>query len=559
MELDFFNSEKMLRLTPVVRESTKIANEILSGEVSVFPKLSKVKVKRLSELWERKFEATPSTYALYVYALYPVSYLLNAYEVTEDSCYLSQALKLSLDFLDWESRGDKRINKKRMRILFGDHAISNRTRVLCYLACCLRSEGQDIPSQLVIALIKNGEYLSDIKNYSHYNHGLMMDLSLLSLLNTLEGLRIEYPSHYKVNLIARLRHSITRDLTEDGVHIENSPGYHFWMLGFLDKITNSLKTLDAELYSNAKTSLGKSYEYAKYITRPDGSVPAIGDTHSGVKYKPTKGLGSKYFRYANQVIFRSQTDSVWAHFASGYKTHVHKHCDNGSFILYSNGNEVFVDPGFLSFEKDEDSLRIKGSDFHNVVKPKNSEQIISPSDILSDNKSYINNSSDSKIIHYNASPEAEVAKARISEYSEGSIERTVVWFKPNAFFIYDMSNEVDEIRQVFNLADGLDVRFSKDFISVFDSDENEVCKIYQFDKNCLFNKDVGVIVSKGYVANALGSKSPNLRLFFDSNNGRFFTLIELPQGKLEESAVVLPENVADVDSELRDFFLKIRF
>lgn len=528
MAIDFFNSEKILRLTPITKETKEIADEILKGNVRVFPKLANVKVQGVSELWEMKFEASPSTYALYVYALYPLSYLLNAYELTEDKRYLDKAVSLALDFLDWEEVEKKQINKKRNKILFGDHAVSNRTQALCYLLCCLKNANCEVPEELTVALIRNGEYLADPENYSHYNHGLMMDLALLGLLNTFEKLKIEYPFHLKENLVARLQHSITRDLTEDGVHVENSPGYHFWMLGFLGKITHPLLALDKPLYLKARDALDKASEYATYITRSDGTVPAIGDTHAGVMYRPSKGLTSKYFKNADQVIFRSSDADVWAYFNSGYKTHVHKHSDNGSFNLYHKGQDIFIDPGFLNYEGGKDSFVIKSSSFHNTVVPMGKDQAIIEADLSVAKQSYKKNLSRSRIVGYTYGTEVEYALGIVADYPGVEVERLIVWIKPNIFLVFDSATPSEQdLEQVFHIAPGLIAKAGDDEVVLCSDNGHPVAKVVQYLADEYKSNSSAVSVLPAFYAKSFGVKADSQRVILRSSGRCLLTAIDL--------------------------------
>lgn len=159
-KINFLNSEKIFRLTPLSDDSVDVADQIIQKNVKVFPKLKNVLVDNLSDLWEMQFTSSPSTYCLYIYALYPVSYLLNAYEQTSDERYLEQAEELTLNFISWESK-EKLISEKKSKILYGDHAVSNRTQTMCYLVCCLWSCDKKIPQQVVETLLNNGNYLAD--------------------------------------------------------------------------------------------------------------------------------------------------------------------------------------------------------------------------------------------------------------------------------------------------------------------------------------------------------------------------------------------------------------
>lgn len=527
-KINFLNSEKIVRLTPLATDSVEVANEIIAKNVKVFPKLKNVTVENLSDLWEMQFPSSPSTYCLYIYALYPVSYLLNAFEETGEERYLTYAKDLALNFISWESK-KKNINAKKLKILYGDHSVSNRTQAMCYLACCLRSCGQEIPLTIVNALLDNGNYLADEDKYSHYNHGLMMDLALLGLLNTLNGLKISYPSALKCNLINRLQHSITRDITKDGVHIENSPGYHFWILSFLGKITAPLATLDQPLHDKAQDALCKVSEYAKYITRSDGSVPAIGDTHAGLKYKPTNGLTSKYYEDSNQVIFRSSEIDTWAHFSSGYKTHVHKHCDNGSFNLFHKGHDVFMDPGFLNYENTDDSQLIKSASFHNTAVPKGKEQFITSTELSVHNKRYSENLSHSRIVGFAKDAEMECALGIISDYSDVEIERLIVWLKPSVFVVFDtMTQSEDSFEQNFHISPTLRLSTNKDVVTLSSNvTGEEIAKVTQLTAQPSKESRLCFVDNSAFYSKSFGVKEGSQRLVFSASGEASLIAVEL--------------------------------
>lgn len=538
MAINFFNSEKILRVTPLAKDTEVVADNILAGDVRVFSKLPNVQVSALDELWEMKFESAPSTYALYVYALYPVSYLLNAYETTGGSGYLNNAAALAISFLDWELKSGKGINNKRKKILCGDHAVSNRTQVLCYLACCLTEERREINADIKAALLRNGEYLADIGNYSHYNHGLMMDLALLGLINTLEGLRFDYPSHLKVSLVERLQHSVTRDLTEDGVHIENSPGYHFWMLGFLGRITPALQNCHSHLYIQVQQLFKKATEYAEYITRPDGSVPAVGDTHAGVKYKTRKGLESKFFKHANQVVFRSPQDDLWAHLLSGYKTHIHKHSDNGSFTLHYKGKDLLVDPGFLNYESTEESRLIKSASFHNTACPEGKDQEIEKIKIVGEERDYAKNVNRSRVANFVQMEKVESAFAVVSDYGESSIERLVVWLKPNAFIVFDVIRGAESaIDQFYHIGPGLTVDANdKKEVRLFSGGVLQ-CTISPLSVEGLLSNSYEIEVLPGYISSSFNEKEGSTRIRMASKQGYVCSLITLGNVAVEKNVM----------------------
>ncbi|WP_444903975.1 heparinase II/III family protein [Microbulbifer sp. CnH-101-E] len=531
MKINFYNAEKILRLTPIGKKTISIADDILNNKVRLSPVLSNIQVNDLNELWEMRFESAQTTYSLYTYTFHPVSYLLNAYEVSENEVYLERAIAYVNSFIKWEAQEKKNITKSMRRVLLGDHAFSNRTQSLCYLLSCLIHANKKIPQYIISTLLSNGEYLSDICNYKHYNHGLMMDIALLGLVSTFEGNNISYPNHFKKNLISRLSHSLTRDLTEDGVHIENSPGYHFWILRFLKKLKEPLSVLDPSLHKKASCSLRKAQEYASLIVRPDGTVPTIGDTHAGVKYKCSKGLKSEFLRDANKVIFRDPTDKIWAYFSSGYKTHVHKHGDNGVFNLYYKGTDILIDPGFLNYENSINSLKLKKTSYHNTVRPKGENQTIRKVNIAIKNQSYKENIGGSEIIGFRDFGKYEIALARISDYDLCFIVRMICWIKPGVFLIYDQLEGISKgIEQYFHIGPELTLNVINQNVNLLNNNKKCICQIKQFTFDDESNYETDFPVAKiipSFHAKKFNLKKDSQRIVFESNKNYFLTMIQL--------------------------------
>lgn len=518
IKINFLSSENIIRLTGIKKDSIIIADQILEGSIRIFPTLSNIEIDGIDKLWEIGFKTAQTTYSLYTYALYPVSYLLNAYEVSGEEKYLENAAIISNSFINWVNSDNKNISNKRMGILFSDHAVSNRTQALCYLLVSLDKAGKDIPQNLIDQLINQGKYLSSIDNYTSYNHGLMMDLALLGLVNVLKGKKYSFPSFFQTNLLERLSNSLERDVTEDGVHIENSPGYHFWIMNFYKKIHNPLLGLDKELSEKCEKILNKSLEYAKYITRSDGSVPAMGDTHASLKYIPSKTLSSKFFSKSNIVIFRDLEDKVWASLNSGYKTHVHKHADDGSFNLFYKGQDIFFDPGFLNYENEEDSLLIKSASFHNTVKSTGEEMNIIKQDLdgKKEGKSYKENISESRIVGFYTDSQYEASLAVISGYSSGDIKRLVIFNRKGFFIIYDYcSNEKNSniYEQIFNINESSKVIIEKmGVVKIYSECGEELCTVEKINSSSI---DSNIpCVEESFFAEKFNMKSKSKRIVY---------------------------------------------
>lgn len=310
---------------------------------------------------------------------------------------------------------------------------------------------------------------------------------------------------------------MTRDLTSDGVHVENSPGYHFWILGFLRKISEPIYEIDRGLHERANMALSRAVEYGKYIARPDGTIPTIGDTHAGLRYSPSKGLKSKAFLDSNQVIFRDVSDDIWCFLGSGYKTHVHKHADNGSFILHYKGRDIFADSGFLNYEGTDESRAIKSVRFHNTVAPEGRDQTITKVDLTANGgiQSYGQNLSRSGLLSYGAEDSYEYAVVRISDYDDLELARAFVWIKGSGFFVYDvpLTPGPAKLEHFFNIGDGLRLQVSDAETSVYNQ-ETKVCVVRPLTVDD--RSSVEIAIEQAFFADGFSSKRDTDRLVIRS-------------------------------------------
>src|SRR5262249_36626964 len=90
---------------------------------------------------------------------------------------------------------------------------------------------------------------------------------------------------------------------EDGVHVENSPGYHISVSRIFSRIFSYLSGEgEEELREEIRTAMTSAMEFATHVMRPDGCLPTIGDTEEVTTTNPYLGFEAdewfKHFQYA---------------------------------------------------------------------------------------------------------------------------------------------------------------------------------------------------------------------------------------------------------------------
>ena len=298
--------------------------------------------------------------------------------------YLTDPLKntdifnyVKASFIHWIE-----LNKSNnTRFLWHDHAAALRfDNIVLWISFIIITDKQnlilDIQDEIFESILAHIQFLLDDKNYSkNTNHGFDQSFSLykfcLMQQNTDEIIPL-------LNIAKqRLKSEIEFAFTEEGVHKENSPGYHSYMLNQISKL-EGLKTLSKYNYlSGVDKIIPYAQKFLNAITLPNGKLPLIGDT--SVKHTPGKYLFShknlSIYDYCNSgyfIITGVTYDKKNFHIVvkSGFESQYHRHDDDLSIHLYVNGEILLGDAGFHSYIEDHPCrLFVRSPLAHNTVYP----------------------------------------------------------------------------------------------------------------------------------------------------------------------------------------------
>ena len=176
----------------------------------------------------------------------------------------------------------------------------------------------------------------------------------------------------------RLLNELAFAFTRQGVHVENSPGYHKIMLGRVKELIQFNELGDTKLSQKAIELTENLEKFLSAITLPDGYLPMIGDTRGN-----DKGIYSEYgskiemFDYSESgyCIVRGFSNNQKPYhlvFKCGHFTNYHRHDDDLSVHLYFNDELVFGDAGLFSYnEKDPKRLFVRSARGHCTFYPVN--------------------------------------------------------------------------------------------------------------------------------------------------------------------------------------------
>lgn len=324
------------------------------------------------------------------YGLQMVDDLVYAYRETGEERYAQKARELVNSFA---------ADGIDARYAWDDyHAVAFRTMTLTNFWWKLRERGVldiDTSNRVLALLERHGQFLSDRKHFeANQNHGVN-EAAALHLLATAFPTLPNAPAWQQL-ATERLEGTLVDLIDADGVLIENSPFYHFYVLRKYWEIYQYDQRQNQPVNPLFKQKLDKMIRYATHILQPDTHPPTIGDSldsqifyneefeqmaheYPEFKYVLTKGAHGErpatsnlFLETAGQAILRSdfgknfddQTQVVFQ--TSGYRSK-HSHLDALSLTLSHGPQRLLVDPGLYSYEEDPISAYFETTAAHNTV------------------------------------------------------------------------------------------------------------------------------------------------------------------------------------------------
>lgn len=427
------------------------------------------------------------SWRLYFHSLRMVGCLARAFEFKKETDYVRKAMEI---ISSWH------INRDNSGWdVWTDHAVANRVLNISHLYFVAFSELEVKDKKLIKDILyEHGHWLYDDANYTKGNHSIMQDRALMQLALTFQyG---ESDEWYKKGF-DRILNTFDEEITNEGVVVENSPAYHPYVMDLLhdfikmqENFGKSVPLLYYDRYSDV-------VNYITYMLKPSGTFPTIGDTYYSNspfrylnKYNDEELLFvtsdgregvipshvDKFYPNSGYAILRdgwllngSLKKDTQLFFTNTNKSVVHKHADNLSFELFSNGEDLIVDPGHMGYEKDSLSNYLKSTIAHNGLSIDN---------LTYDVKNTIK--TEAEILNYKSEKNYSFFHAIFSPDSSVTFNRRVLFIKPNIFVFIDdvnLSRPTDYklFTQTFN--------FGKTIKNIKSSSEDKIS--FEFNNNTL--------------------------------------------------------------------------
>jgi hypothetical protein len=353
------------------------------------------------------------------YSLRPTVNLLWAFRTTGDVRYRNKLVEILESYVDYDLT---RVDRDRTR--FDDkHASAFRAMVLVNSYFKLKAGGDlpiDLDGKLLKSILKLGNFLFDPTNFdTGYNHGFTEAAALLLI-----GANFDVaPPEWNKTALDRLESVIVDSVDDDGVEVEKSPFYHFYVATFANEIVAWSEANHVPLSEHFTPRTRAMSRFATYIPEPSGAVPLIGASVAlDVRkldpdvYGPT-GQADPFFEYTwtGGVSGEEPTElhplfphAGFAILRSGFgpvteleqQTHVvfnvgpyrteHSHLDSLTLTYATNGKSLLPDSGLFTYDPGPDHDFFSSTRAHNTVVVDASDQSSGPDTVIGLNTSGTN-------------------------------------------------------------------------------------------------------------------------------------------------------------------------
>jgi hypothetical protein len=392
-----------------------------------------------------------------------------------------------------------------------------------------------------------GSFLADARNYEpSFNHGFNEAAGLLLIAANFPEL--DPSGVWKRTANGRLLEMLATNVDADGVDIENSPFYHYYVMGMASQIAAWAAEHEPELSPAYTSARRRMIHHAAMIVQPDGRLPMLGATattfvpgQDPAVYGPLTELdahfawvftrgeagqppppGVELFPISGLFLLRTGTpppdnlsSQTFVMFDSGVYRTDHSHLDALGLTYYSDGRLLLRDSGLFTYDRGLDRDYFHGTRAHNTVVVDGLDQ--APGAAL---------------------PGAH-GRAGGSYWATGTSHlvagvrhvRSVILLEPGLAVVYDSLDSPAPHRyvQTWHLFPGASLQSRGLDLLARDGNGRPLLSISQADWSTLSREAIIGRGSpmQGWYSDAYGSKSPNWALEYSrlAPSARFVTLI----------------------------------
>ena len=303
----------------------------------------------LDKLWEGKAVDNLS-WQLSLHSLFILRNLVFAHKDTGDIRYLEKGKRIIESWVQHNPRSNP-----PCRFSWSDHSTALRAVVICaFVDYCneVGVEDKRFNALVADALLQHGLFLVHPENYTYsQNHGIYQDYALLVTATHLKGAGV---SEDWVNVAnRRLEKQLAQTYSQNGIHLENSPGYHQSITELLGSIAEYMHAVGLKPSGKLIHTVGLAKARMPMFIMPDGTVVPVGDTFRGDTARITSSRSTDSLIVYPEAGYGVISKAFYIFFMASYNSFDHKHCDDLSVTVSDREGTILGDAGFLNYQEND--------------------------------------------------------------------------------------------------------------------------------------------------------------------------------------------------------------
>lgn len=457
-------------------QAVTFADQTLNGDWYIPTAPHRIRVDDVESFdWERDVPDVDSkSFRFQLHYWTTVNQLTRAYRQTGRLDYLAYAERV---VLSWTKRYPV---MRADRVAYNEHGTAVRVfHLLSFWDAYRKTELHRDPglTERILSVVYDHAVLLASPTFyrMRHNHGLFQDMALLAIAETFP--EFDKSEDWARIARARLDDQLETSLSEDGTHLEHSPGYHVYVYHTLARFSE-WAGLNGILLPRRFETIRHMPAQLAYFVKPNRTLPIFGDTSGhirpfdmvpdtrdfpGLAYalsggtegsQPTelvKRLGTQYaimreyWAHPKRVF----SDATHITMTAGYNGYAHKHADDLSLELYGLGRDFIVETGRYGYTDRTERTQALRVAAHNTVHRLGEELDLS-----------VENIGQSGIVSVEQDAKTSVARGVSRLIGNGAThERRLIYDKARTLLVYDRitSPEPDLFVQRFHLGAGLEL------------------------------------------------------------------------------------------------------
>jgi hypothetical protein len=299
-----------------------------------------------------------------LHAWRPIDLYIRAHDRTDDVSYLERAFAVIRSWVAAEAIAGE------TNAYWNDMGSGIRAAKLAYIMDRLPPDHPDRPWLRELAL-RHIARLVQARYYNLTNHSLFQIHGLVGLLDAMP----DAPGWDEARTFAEtmLDTILDAQFGKEGVHLEHSPGYHFFAVQTLRRM------LAAGWYETMPHLIQIERDGQRalpWLTFPDGKMAAVGDTERVEpilrQRNPPRGIRGRLFAEAGYALVRSgwstPVEEASMLLVNGaHHSSMHKHADDLSFEWFERGRRIIVDAGKYTYSHNDWRAYTDSARAHNSI------------------------------------------------------------------------------------------------------------------------------------------------------------------------------------------------